>query len=415
METGINTKDSIKIGERFSLKYYFDPKIMLILLAFLEKNIVRYFVLSISMIPILEYLSSYIVPFIYITLFLLYIRKYNPKVGFSEILIILFVILSIIGTTIFYPQNTEFIFDSNNFWNTIFPIFRYFIIGLIIIADRNTMNLIGKASCLAILVEVLFVFVYMIPKGLLVSDEMSRAYQILPNVLFAINYAINEKRLSSWLFSLLGISFIFAMGTRGPVVIMLAFILIKYIKVKPVKTWIKVSLFISIVGAGLLFLNSSLYIDILSLLKTQFQNFGLSTRVFDFAIDGSLISNTTGRDELYQYGVNKILESPLFGYGVYGEWQWLGWNVHNMYLEILIHYGVIIGSIILIWLVRIISRAYYYTNDDNTRDFILIWVSLVFFRGIFGGSYLQFGMFLLIGFCIKEIRRLKSRYLNKYL
>lgn len=388
-------------------KIYLDPMALIVLLAILEKNIVRYVVLLVSMIPVIGGISIYIIPILYLFLFFLYITKYKVHVGISETLVLLFVILSIVGTYLFYPSNSEYLFESNNFWNTIYPSFRYFLVGLIFVSEKKVVNLAGKVSCLAILVEALFIFTYMIPRGLLISDEMSRAYQILPNVLLALNYSINEKKLTSWIFSILGIAYILAMGTRGPVVILSAFVFAKYLKTSSAKTWVRILIFLSISFLILLTIDSSIYVSVFSFLRNKFDEIGVSIRVFDFILNGDLISNTTGRDELFILAIQKIAERPLFGYGVYGEWPWIGWNIHNMYLELLIHFGILIGSIVLIWVFFLIFKAYFSTKNTYARDIILIWFCMVFIRGIFGGSYLQLNTFFLIGFCIGEIKRLK--------
>lgn len=174
--------------------------------------------------------------------------------------------------------------------------------------------------------------------------------------------------------------------------------------------WKKAFIGSIIVGIGLLFTNSSLSILVLEFVKTQFEQFGLSTRVIDLAIGGKVISYTAGRDEIYGLAIQKIIERPIFGYGVYGEWPWLGWNIHNIYIELLIHYGLVLGVVLLIWMIHLVFKAYFITSNTYARDMILIWSCLVFVRGIFGGSYLQFPVFFLIGLCLQEIQRIKKKY-----
>ena len=390
-----------------------DPRLLLLLLAFCEKNIVRYFVLVVSMLPVLGWISNAIVPALYILLLFVYLETYGFHVSIKEISVILFIVISIAFTCIIYPENSRYIFNSNNFWNTIFPCLRYYIIGLIIIPDTKTLDSLGKVSCLAIIVESLFVVLYMIPKGLTAFDDMNRAYQILPNVLLALNYAFKNKSVMTWICSGIGLFYCLSMGTRGPIIILLSYLFVKMIQSSSFNKNSKVIVGISIVGIGFYFLNTNVYLSSLVFLRNLIMKMGLSSRVVDMAIKGTTTTYLSGRDTLYEIVLQKISERPILGYGVYGEWPWIQWNAHNMALELMVHYGVILGSLLLLWLIVLTIKAYVKTPNKISRDFLLIWSCFVFVRGIFGGSYLQFGVFVLIGFSLRELRRIKNHFYDK--
>ena len=82
----------LKVRERkFNIHIDTDPRILLLLLAFCEKNIVRYFVLVISMIPGIGIMSVSIVPVSYIVLLFMYIRKYGAHIYVREVSVVLFI------------------------------------------------------------------------------------------------------------------------------------------------------------------------------------------------------------------------------------------------------------------------------------------------------------------------------------
>ena len=381
------------------------PCTLLSLMAICEKNIVRYILLSITLILGLDKDIEMIVISIYVLLFFLHLKSNNFKVKncLKEMLVLLFFVVSILGTLVIYPENAQYILDDNNFWNTIFPCVRYFFIGLIFIPDKYTMNLMGKASCWAILIEIAFVILYMMPRGLLSNDDMSRAYQILPNVLFVINYALNEKTKSGIFSSFLGIFYILGMGTRGPLIVICSYIFIKILKNISTKMKILVGSFL----AAFVTIGNFIIIDVLKIIRNIFSSFNLSTRIIDLFLADSVISHMSGRDEIYDIAIKKIIENPWFGYGIYGEWQWFNWSVHNMYLEVILHYGLIIGLFILISVLALVICTYTKTKNTFAKDFILIWGSFVFVRGLFGGAYLHFSLFILIAFCMRECYRVK--------
>lgn len=380
------------------------PQILLVLLAFSEKNIVRYAIFALSMMPVIGFLSDYILAFMYIFLILMCINKWT-RVGLPELLVPFFVITAIIFTCIIYPQNKQYIMDYNNFWNTIFPCLRWFIVGLIVIPNEKIMILLGKVSCIAIALETAYLLFYMVPNGLVSNDDMSRAYQLLPNIMITFTYAFNSKKIVAWIASFIGLFYLLSLGTRGPFLILLAYACLKFIRtsVVTIKSKIVVVLCISLIV--LLGSIENVYLPILEKVSNFLMKIGVSTRIIDFINEGSTISYTSGRNDLYKIAIKNILDKPFLGYGIYGEWQWFSWSVHNMYLELWIHFGILLGSILLMWVICLVAKSYFKTQNKYAKDIISIFFCFVFLRGIFGGSYLTFGMFFLIGFCIKEKRR----------
>lgn len=410
MVTDSNAGIRIQESDRFRARVEINPRLLLLLLAFSEKNIVRYFVLLVSMIPIVGDFSRFIVPLLYVVLLFLYLKKYGSHLSLKEASILLFVAFSIAFSCVFYPDNASYILDSNNFWNTIFPCFKFFLLGLIIIPDKKTMDALGVLSLLAIVVESAFVLFYMIPNGLVNMDDMGRSYQILPNLLLAFNYTINHKRPFSILCSLIGLAYCLSMGTRGPIMIVLAYIFVKTIQSTSLRIRNKVLLGATMLIVGFLFLNSDFFVVFLEFIRTQITSLGLSTRVVDLAIEGNVISHLSERDEIYALLWEKIAQRPFWGYGVYGEWPWIQWNAHNMYLELFVHFGVPLGSMIVLWILWQTGRCYFSTPSKSTKDMILIWFCFVFVKSIFGGSWLNYGVFFLIGLCLRERRRVHSSY-----
>lgn len=385
-----------------------DPRVLITLLVFCEKNIIRYFVLVVSMIPIVGVVSEFIIPIAYICLFGFYFRKYGASISPIELCVFFFTVLSLIFTCLFYPINAKYI--SSNFWGTIFPCFKFFLIGLIIIPDRKTMDLLGKVSCVAILLETVFLFAYMIPRGLLQSDDMNRSYQLLPNQLFVLNYAFNSKHKTAWFFSVVGLVYCLSLGTRGPMIILLGFMYLKLLQTSSLKLRHKILYGALAACLVVFFLSTNLYVAVLKVIKSVFISLGFSTRIVDLAIIGNVTSYMSGREELFAIVLEKIAERPLIGYGVYGEWQWLGWNAHNMLLELLVHFGVIVGSSIFLWMLWVTLKSYIHTPNKQSKDLILIWFCYVFIKCLFGGTWLHFGVFFLIIFCLRENKRVNSGF-----
>ena len=250
----------------------------------------------------------------------------------------------------------------------------------------------------------------MIPRGLAVDDDMNRSYQLLPNVLFVISFAIRRKNLITWLFAALGIFYTFSLGTRGPVLVIFVFIFSSFLLAKSVKKSIKIIVTSLFLFTIIVFVTPMLRESLLTPLNNLLKQLGLSTRIIDsFLYEKVSSSFDSGRSELYAIVFKKLLERPLIGYGVYGEWQWIGWTAHNIFLEILIHYGFIFGIVLISWVLINVITQFLKTKNDISRNIILIFICFVFVRGLIGGSYLSYGLFFLMAFCTRELSR-RKRY-----
>lgn len=393
-----------------SRQLWHDPRVLLMLLAITEKNIFRYFMLVLNMATGIEWMGNAFLHASYIILIIACLRK-GCHLSSKDILIMVFVIMAIFLTWMFYPANIEqYMFGEGQFWPVVFPLFRYFIVGLFIIPTKEMFDLMGKVSCLSILVESLFVYFILRGSDLQDNDDMSRAYFILLNVLLVVNYAFDAKTFWSVLFSAVGLLFLASMGTRGPVVITLSFMALKMV----LSSIANHRGFMSVVIILLLlwFVNSDYWSAFLFMVRNIVESLGLSTRVIDFAIQEETLTYYSERDEIAQLVISKIRERPIWGWGVYGEWQFNGWSAHNMYLEILNHYGVILGGLIILWMLIIIMKAFFTSNDNNIRSFVALLVCFVMVRGFFGGGFLTFPTFFMIGFCLQIIRKTNFNYLT---
>lgn len=387
-----------------------DPRTWLLILAITEKNIFRYLMLALTMATGNDGIGDFILHASYIILIILCIKR-GSRLRNADIFIMLVVVAAIFLTWILYPANIEqYMFGEDQFWPVVFPLFRYFIVGLFLIPNEDTVNLMGKVSCLSVLVESLFVYFILRRSELQQNDDMSRAYFILLNVLLVINYTFDNKTIPGIIFSIIGTLFLVSMGTRGPVVITLAFVGLKIVQSSMNKGRGAIAL-IAIL-ALIWFVNSELWTGFLLMVKDIIESLGLSTRVIDFAIQGDTLTYYSERDEIAELVISKIQEHPILGWGVYGEWQFCGWSAHNMYLEILDHYGVILGGIILIWMATISLKAYISSKYSPAQGLVLLFVCFTFVRGIFGGGFLTFQTFFMIGFFLQVIRKTSFNYLT---
>ena len=405
MNTAIRSKGLLGVSKSI----WNDPRTWLFLLAITEKSLFRYVLLILDIVTGIEAIREIVIHITYITVIILCINKGSRLRG-ADIFILLSVIFAIIFTWLIYPDNIEkYMFGEKQFWATVVPLFRFFIVGLFIIPKEETLDLMGKVSCIAVLVETFFVMYFLRESDLQNQDDMSRAYFMLLNVLLVINYAFDRRTLIGIAISIVGMMLLLSMGTRGPIIIVLAFIACKIFQTSTSKG--KGGIVVAVLLVLIWFVNSPYWDLALLYLQSVLGSLGMSTRVIDFAIQGETLTYYSERDEIAQLVISKIKERPIEGWGVYGEWQFVGWSAHNMYLEILDHYGVILGGFIILWIFIINIKAFFTTSAIPVRGLVLLFACYVLVRGIYGGGFLTFPTFLMIGYCLQVCRKTNLKYI----
>ena len=112
-----------------SQSLWHDPRTWLMLLAVTERSILRYMMLALTMVTGIEGIGVVVMHLTYIVLIAKCLER-GSKLRISDMLILLFVVLSILLTWLIYPDNIEkYMFGEGQFWPTVFPLFRFFIVG----------------------------------------------------------------------------------------------------------------------------------------------------------------------------------------------------------------------------------------------------------------------------------------------
>ena len=95
----------------------------------------------------------------------------------------------------------------------------------------------------------------------------------------------------------------------------------------------------------------------------------------------------SGRENIYQLIIKAITDNPVLGIGIAGDRLLIGGYAHNLLLEVLVDFGLIIGSILIVTLLLLIAKNLL-TKDSERYNMIIIWISLGLVPLIVSGSYL---------------------------
>lgn len=236
--------------------------------------------------------------------------------------------------------------------------------------------------------------------------SMTYSYYMVFPVTYYINIFINEKKSKYLYMSLIGCTLILAIGSRGALVCIGAYILIesrKYFEEINFKNII-IFLFIAI----LLIYITFKFDDILIFIQANLEKFGIDSRSIRILLEGGI--HTSGRDDLYNTIIKRVLKNPLIGIGLCGDRVYIGNYVHNIFIEIIANFGIIIGGIVSLMLIVIIIKSIF-NNKSKTLSF---WMAISIIPLLMSNSYIidiKFWIFLGV-FFNKYINNRKIPYIE---
>lgn len=387
--------------------YYPKIFIFLVFLFWIKDTVLSFVVEAISRILFIGEIAQFIIPSLFLFSILLSLPFILRNILARDLIYACIFVLIVLISGVFFPQNLIYIEDK--LWNILGLSLPLYFVG-ICFRHQSMKKTLYYASIVSVIVMFSYQ-IYILNTGReLHSDNMNAAYNVLPSVMYLLYYSFEKNKLIGWIFAVIGFILLFIFGTRGPILACVIFvfvsIILKFLSIKN----ILIKGLIVLVGLFViwfLFSGDNL-LNIAKILATKFEEIGFSTRVFDFYIQGNLNYNS-GRDVLQEKIWNAIQENP-FGYGCMGDRPIINTYVHNIVLEMLCSYGIIGGTVALLGLIVLILTAL--TKAKGTDEFrpLLMFVTMVLTKLMLSGSYIvEPYFFLLIGLCVRIIRKNKKR------
>jgi len=358
------------------------------------------FVMFMSFEPITIALSKFVPnPFpsivayllMYVPLFLtMYLQKRIPW-DFFLLYTIIILIFSI--TYLFHPEYKEWFFEgSYRLTRRIFRPDRYLYMYLFIriFDDPKALLRAFKYAASVLLLYNTYLLFVALRRGYWIinsfgydmqySYDLNYGYSHL--VIFAtfmvLGFRENKKRY--YFIGLLSMIEVVLGGSRGPIiymVLLVAFLYFYKMRDSHSKKQIIMAV-VAIIGAGIVFTVG--FDNLTKLLGYFLSSIGFGgSRTVQNLINGS-ISDDNGRMAIWAIAINMIKENGIFGlgYGAYGDryvirplYIWVGY-CHNIFLELLIDYGIIIGCILIYIGLRGALKMLLIKQDTIWRDLFLI-------------------------------------------
>ena len=286
-----------------------------------------------------------------------------------------FFVLFLFGFTYIFADGAKYVIDNENLFSNIFI---YGLTGFILmqmVEDYavffKTLRLIGYGVVIYSTVIVLY--------GSIGTGYMGFSYAILLYVIALLYSGLFQKNNLSLLFGIVGTIVNISGGTRGSLLslfaLLLAFLLFS-------KRWKLVVLFLCL--SAIFTLNFS---RILQYASEIMRVMGFNSRIVGAILgtEMSSLSDANGRISILNVSLELILKNWLFGYGFLGErayinsriwWFTTNGYAHNLVIEILLQFGIIVGSALLFMFVYKI--VYYIRRFENNSMCGIIMIFLCY-------------------------------------
>ncbi len=305
----------------------------------------------------------------------------------------LIIALLFLWTLYISPNSIKYIQDEGVKFTclTCIPVF----LAMLSVKDMKIFHRMFYFICvLTALVGVLYGLLMFI--GVILQEHYSMAFGY--SLMLPIMYLVFQKSIFSISLAIVTSFSLIINGSRGPFIIIVAFLtwlFIHYITKKKIVILVTLSSFVILMYS---------YLDVII---SVLSDFSIKSRVLKKLVEGGM-SDPAGRESYYESGINKIIQSPIYGYGLYGDRMFYESYVHNIFLEFLIDFGIPVGCFTL-FLLSIISLSRFCRLKGKDKDFFVLVAMGSIFPLFASGSYLiSFSFFFFLGVLMRGYYDAKS-------
>lgn len=195
---------------------------------------------------------------------------------------------------------------------------------------------------------------------------------ILPCIVFIYSY-LKKRDILNLILSMTVFGMIFIGGSRGQLVCIAAFICLMLFRFYSLNNNIYKCIILSCLIVFFIIIALIGLQNILNLIGNLLESVGISSRTLDALLSGDFTDDNS-RFLIWERAINAIKNGGFFGYGVYGDrpiissLHYAGY-CHNIFLELMINFGPIIG--LFLNCIIVVRSIYIITIKEDS-----IWIDL---------------------------------------
>lgn len=236
--------------------------------------------------------------------------------------------------------------------------------------------------------------------------SMSAGYAMVFVEIIVCDHLLQRINIIDLIAIVVDLTAILICGSRGPFLCVIGYCFLRILFSNQISIKKKICAVISVLMIGLF--AYKYYYDIALAISRLANLFGYSSRNLRMLLSNNIASDS-GRSKLTTYYWSLIDEKPIVGWGLAGGWLSSGSYPHNIIIEIILSFGYIGGSVILIVLAFFLLNGVFCRSVSLQRlSHILISVSIGL---LVSGTFLQSAKFFFCLFvCIKCVKIRKQTW-----
>jgi len=296
--------------------------------------------------------------------------------------------------------------------DVIFPYFFTCLPSLIYsysISDWNVLeSVMKKTSLLVFIIGSIIGILVFSNRASIGTYSMAFSYYMLLPTIVHIDEFLEKFTFKSIFVVSVSLIIILALGSRGAILCVGVFVILKLVQMGKKLSYKTIFIYVIILFLIATFL--LLFDTILQNLYDFLLQFGIRSRSIALFLRDDV--HLSGRDRLYEDMIQEILDNPVFGIGLAGDRRVIGGYSHNIFIEVISDFGIIIGGI-LVLVLAIISYQTLFSQNKMLSNFIVIWFCIGAVSLMVSGSYLtEFKFWIFLGLAIKSLRTSKKQILK---
>lgn len=301
-----------------------------------------------------------------------------------------------------YPENRDYLLGY------VFKVFLWEIptfINSILVKDEISEVEVMKKASLIIVAFGLFHAFFDIFGGFYKGYSMSFGYEMLLPACFFTYYYFEFKSRACLILTIVIASTILVLGSRGSLITFCFYfvsMLVVSNKSRSWKIWVVFLMILAVVFSN----------QILGYVNSLLNLVGIESRTLGMLASGTVISNDSGRGDIQKITLDLIRRNWFFGAGMGSDMKAIGAYPHNLVLEVVLHFGIPIGGLLLIGLAAISVVGYVKAKN---KKLYLLYFTIAIIPLVVSGTYLASPeLSLFLGYAVRTILKERRRAAMSY-
>lgn len=332
---------------------------------------------------------------------------YN-KITFDDLILISFFLISYIILILVFPNNIEYFLR-------VLPLLKFSICVFMAINTNmitfDELKLILKwvsrivVICLLLTIKMNINFI----NQNVVYMEYANAVSI--GIALLLYYGIFDFSMLDFTLSIVGLISLLLYGSRGSLVtLFILFIIFIWLKMHNKK--------LLIFGCIILIFMTVFGPMIISNIITKMISFGIDSRTIEKLLNGNLFKSND-RMMIYEYLMTIIFKNPIFGTGICGDRYVLPLRfsgtdatyAHNLFIELMVDYGLIFGSLLIIILFYLIIKFLFKESNIDKKAFFYVFFIVGFIQLMISRSWITESNFFIFFAILLTYSTNKKQYI----